>query len=236
MLEILESESFRYSLAIMLSIIISGATTFFLLPPIIKRMRERGIVGRDWNKRENVRIPELGGIAILFGFPIGISISVGLLKLLGSFNELPILAAIGVLYIGGMIGIIDDISKIPQRYKMIVVAFAALPLMLSRFGDEIIELPVGASIDLSSAHLIYWLIIVPIGITGAANAMNMSAGYNGLETGQVAIISFSLMVAALISGQSQGVYSVLIFVALFGAVIGLNYFNGFPAITFVGDV
>lgn len=234
MSELFESEAVMNTTAILIAIIISGFTTYFLVPPIMKRMGERGIVGRDWNKRKKAMIPELGGIAILFGFPVGIAIAAGYLKLVDSFYEPPILAAIGVLYIGGMIGIIDDISVIPQRVKAVVVAFAALPLMLARFGDEIIDLPFGLEIDLTSMYLIYWLILVPLAVSGASNAMNMSAGYNGLETGQIAIISFSLLGAGLLT--NCGIHSILIFASLFGAAIGLNYFNGHPAITFVGDV
>lgn len=148
-------EEMYQTIAIVVAISLSGFTTYFFVPPIMRKMRERGIVGRDWNKKEKTEIPELGGIAVLFGFPIGIAIAAGILKLLWSFDATLILAVIGVLYIGGMIGIIDDISNIPQRVKAIILAFAALPLLLARFGDEIIDLPFGLSIDFSSFFLIY---------------------------------------------------------------------------------
>jgi len=234
MVEIFDSNALLNMVVILIAIVLSAISTYIMVPPIIRKMRERGIVGTDWNKKERTKIPELGGISILFGFPIGISIAAGLLKLLDSFYETPILAAVGVLYIGGMIGIIDDISDIPQRVKGVSIAFAALPLMLARFGDEIIDLPFGMNIDLSATYLLYWLILVPLAITCAANAMNMSAGYNGLETGQVTIVSFCLLTVALLKDTEM--HSILIFASLFGATIGLNYFNGFPAATFVGDV
>jgi len=229
-----EHEDLLETSAIILAIVLSGLITYILTPAIMRKMKERGIVGSDWNKKNRQRIPELGGISVLFGFTLGISITTGFLKLLDNFNGTPILAAIGVLFVAGMIGIIDDISDIPQRIKAIVVAFAALPLLIDRFGDAIIDLPFGLAIDLSSIDLIYWLVLVPIGITGIANAINMSAGYNGLETGQVSIISFCLLIVALTSGTNM--QSVLVFAGLLGAAIGLNYFNGFPALTFVGDV
>lgn len=229
-----EHKDLLETLAIILAIVISGIITYIITPAIMKKMKERGIVGTDWNKKDEKKIPELGGISVLFGFTLGISIATGFLKLVDNFNGTPILAAIGVLFVAGMIGIIDDISDIPQRVKAIVLAFAALPLLLGKFGDEIINFPFGLSLDLSSIDLIYWFILVPIGITGIANALNMSAGYNGLETGQVSIISFCLLIIAIITGTNM--QSIMMFAALLGAAIGLNYFNGYPALTFVGDV
>jgi len=136
-----------------------------------------------------------------------------------------------------MIGIIDNISDIPQRVKAIVLAFAALPLVIAGIGSGVIDLPFGIIINFAGTEelkLIFWIIIVPIAITGAANAMNMSAGYNGLESGQIAIISLSLLaVVVMLDGSLE---AGLIFAALFGAAVALNYFNRYPAVTFVGDV
>jgi UDP-N-acetylglucosamine--dolichyl-phosphate N-acetylglucosaminephosphotransferase len=226
---------------ILVALIVSTITALIIIPPLKKRMKERGIVGLDWNKKDEVKIPELGGIAVLFAFPIGLAIAVGLIKLFGTFDSAPILGVIGVLFIAGMIGIIDDISDIPQRIKALLVAFAALPLIMISTGSEVIRFPFGiGSIDFSTSKemiLIYWMLIVPIAITGTSNSMNMSAGYNGLESGQVMVISLSLMAAAFFAPPGQSHLScVLIFAALFGAAAGLNYFNGYPAVIFVGDV
>jgi len=222
---------------IIIALVVSGIATSIILPPLMRRMKERGITGPDWNKKDRTEIPELGGIALLFGFSIGISIAVGILKEFGSFNATPILAAIGVLFIAGMIGLIDDVSDISQRWKALLVAFAALPLVIAGSADQIIGLPFGFQIVLSANEtlkLVYWLVIVPLAVTGASNALNMSAGYNGLETGQVAIISLALLfTTVLVKGPME---SILIFASLMGAAMGLNYFNGHPARVFVGDV
>jgi len=231
------SDSLLFSICIVIAIFASGVTTVLLAKPIIRRMKERGIVGIDWNKRDRPEIAELGGFSLLFGFPIGIAIATGILKLFSVFVATTIIATIGVMFIAGIIGILDDISNIPQRVKAIVVAFAALPLIIAGTAELTIPFPFGFELDFSGSEalkLIFWLIVVPIGITGAANAINMSAGYNGLETGQVAIISVSLMIAAILTQRNAD--CILIFAALAGAAIGLNYYNGYPALTFVGDV
>jgi len=241
MADLFSSGSMLPVAAIITALVVSAAITLIIIPPLMKKMRERGIVGLDWNKRDKVEIPELGGIAVLFAFPIGVAIATGLMKLLGTFNSAPMLGVIGVLFISGMIGIIDDISNLPQRIKGLVVAFAALPLIMVASGSEIIHLPFGlAPLDFSASGqlvLMYWLLVVPLAITGSANSMNMSAGYNGLESGQVMVISLSLMGAAFFAPPTiPHIDCILIFAALFGAAAGLNYFNGYPAMVFVGDV
>ena len=234
MADLFSSGDLAMTAAFIMAIFVSGMVTFLSIPPIMRRMREKGFVGKDYNKKEDVWIPELGGMAVLFGFPIGISLACGVLKLLSEFNALPILAAIGVLYIGGLIGIMDDISFISTRVKAFAAAFAALPLVIGGIGSPVIDLPFGATINLSSVDLLFWIIIAPLAVTGAANALNMSAGYNGLETGQLAIISISLLVAALLTRDNLA--AVLIFAALFGCAIGMYAFNSHPAVVFVGNV
>jgi len=222
------------SVAVIVAIALSSIVTFILIPPLIKRMTERGITSTDRNKGEIAEIPQLGGIAVLFGFPIGISIAAGILKLAGTYDSMPVLAAIGVLFIGGMFGIIDDISDIPARVKAVAVAFAALPLMLAKYGAPVIDLPFGYTIDFSGVDLLFWFVLVPLAVTGVANAMNLSAGYDGLVSGQVAVISMALLAASILG--MRGIHAPLIFASLFGCAIALNYFSGYPAVIFDGNV
>src|SRR3989475_11129110 len=161
-----------------------------VVPPLIRKMRAGGMVGRDVNKASKPEVAELGGIAALFSFSVSLSLVVGLQKLIGNVAESPFLAAISVFFMASMIGLIDDISGIKQRRKAVIVGFAALPLLLVHIGPELIDLPFGWQLDLTGhLYLVYWLLLVPVGVTGLANAMNMSAGYNGLESGQVAILA-----------------------------------------------
>ncbi len=211
------------------------ATVLVLTPPLIRRMRAGGMVGVDVNKRQKTLVAELGGIAALFAFSVSLSLVVGFQKLLGNVAEPPFLAAISVFFMAATIGLIDDISDLPQRLKAVAVAFAALPLMLVHIGAPTLTFPGGFQIAfIGDWHLIYWLVLVPIGVTGVANAMNMSAGYNGLETGQIGVIAGAL----LIVGQVRGVpdMALLVFGAIAGCSAGLFYFNRYPARVFVGDI
>jgi len=195
-----------------------------VMPPLIRKMRAGGMVGKDVNKASKPEVAELGGIAALFAFSVSLSLVVGLQKLLGNVAEPPFLAAISVFFMAGMIGLIDDISNIRQRLKAVAVSFAALPLMLVHLGPETIDLPLGLQISFPSGiHLLYWLIL-----------MNMSAGYNGLESGQIAIASVSLL--AIVTLRHSPDYASLIFAATAGSSLGLYVFNRYPSRIFIGDI
>jgi len=236
-----------------LAFLVALLVVILTMPPLIRKMVEGGMVGRDVNKKHRPEVAELGGIAALFAFAISLALVVGLEKLAGDITEPPYLAAIAVFFIASMIGLIDDISNVKQRVKAVVVVFASLPLLLVHFHagppltatqligpgtiniseNAFIALPFGQMVDLTSIPLLYWFILVPIGVTGVANAMNMSAGYNGLESGQIAIVSAGLLVVSGIRGTQE---SLLIFATLVGAAVGLFWFNRHPARMFVGDI
>jgi len=234
-----------------LAFAVALAVVLVTMPPLIRKMRDGGMVGHDVNKRGHPAVAELGGITALFAFSISLSVVVGVEKLVGDILEPPYLAAISVFFIASMIGLIDDISNIKQRVKAVAVVFAALPLVLVHFKNggltpsgvyegtidiglnAFIQIPLDGVIDFRGMPLLYWFVLVPIGVTGVANAMNMSAGYNGLESGQIAVVSGSLLAVAAFRGTPE---SVLIFAALLGVALGLFWFNRYPARVFIGDI
>ncbi len=216
----------------MLSGILAFISTLLLTPKIMERMKRNGFVGKDVNKKGRPEVPEMGGIAFVLAFIVSIGMAVGVEKIISSFNANAVLAIMGVLFIASFIGIIDDLTSLPQRMKAVLVAFAAIPLMLVRTGNTSIAFPFGYTITFP--FYFYWLILVPFAVTGAANALNMSAGYNGLETGQIVIISVFLLFLSALNRSSES--ALLVFFTLFGGSAGLYYFNRYPARTFVGDV
>jgi UDP-N-acetylglucosamine--dolichyl-phosphate N-acetylglucosaminephosphotransferase len=81
--------------------------------------------------------------------------------------------------------------------------------------------------------LLYTLVIIPLEVTIAANAVNMLAGFNGLEVGMGIIAVGSLAIIAYLLGKIT--VSVILFAAL-GALLATLYYNWYPAKILVGDV
>ena len=82
--------------------------------------------------------------------------------------------------------------------------------------------------------LLFWLLLVPLGVTGCANALNMSAGYNGLESGQIIIISSALLIISILDKSDYAIS--IIYAGIVGSSLALYMFNKYPAKIFVGDV
>jgi UDP-N-acetylglucosamine--dolichyl-phosphate N-acetylglucosaminephosphotransferase len=72
-----------------------------------------------------------------------------------------------------------------------------------------------------------------LGIAGAANAVNMLAGFNGLEAGMGIVAIGSLAIIAYLMGQTT---SFIILIAALGALLATLYYNWYPAKILVGDV
>ena len=234
--------------AILMVLTLSFSITYLLIPWVIRKMEKAGMRGHDVNKLEDREVAEMGGIAVVFGFAITMTITVGIRKLIGDDSEVPALAIIGVFFVAATIGIFDDIAVLKRREKAILVIFASLPLIIAHNAVRAEILFPGGWVwnfdDGFSVYMFYWMILVPIGITGAANAINLSAGYNGLESGEVAVVSFFLVLVGLAAGIQDneapnlvlaGSHAMIILTALFGGAMALYMFNRTPAKVFVGD-
>ncbi len=82
--------------------------------------------------------------------------------------------------------------------------------------------------------LFFWMVVVPVGVMACANAFNMAAGYNGLESGIPIITSSAMAAVLLIKGHDAG--AIVIYLGIIGAAMALHIFNRYPAKVFVGDV
>lgn len=206
-----------------------------ILPFLIRRMHFRKIVGVDMNKFSKPRIAEMGGISVLFGFSFATMIAIFLFTYfrLIEINLTIFLAAFITVVLIGFLGLVDDLigwkKGIRQYQHALFPLFAALPLMAVKAGTVQMAFPFIGAVYLG---ILYSLLLVPIGITGASNAFNMLAGMNGLEAG-LGIIVFST--ALFISLYTGSIEAALIASAMLGALIAFLYFNWFPAKIFPGD-
>jgi UDP-N-acetylglucosamine--dolichyl-phosphate N-acetylglucosaminephosphotransferase len=218
---------------IFLTFLFSFLVTFFGFPIIIPRLKKVGIVGKNMNSEKQEEIPEMGGLVIAIGFGAGIVATIFLRTFFDIFLSVSltsILAVLSTVLIVVLIGIFDDLISIRQGFKAIMPVFAALPLMAIKEGDSLMKIP---GLEILNFGIFYSLILVPLGITGAANAVNMLAGFNGLEAGMGIVAIGSLVIIAYLMGQTT---SLIILIAAFGALLATLYYNWYPAKILVGDV
>jgi UDP-N-acetylglucosamine--dolichyl-phosphate N-acetylglucosaminephosphotransferase len=200
---------------------------------LMPRLRQAGITGRDLHKPGQPLVPEMGGFGIVGGFSAAVVFSVGLGSFIGpiqAVDNVNLLAALGTVLAVSLIGIADDLLGVSQSMKALLPMLASLPLMAVKAGTTIMQLPLFGTVDIG---LFYPLLLVPLGVTGAANAVNMLAGFNGLEVGMGIAAATSLTIVAY---TNQAFTSVVLLLSLLGALLAMLYFNWPPAKVLVGDV
>lgn len=205
------------------------ATGTHLLAPRLLRSR---IVGHDVHKRGRPEVAEMGGIALFAGMVGGMATAIAIATFFDPFYvRTPLLtAALATIGVLAVIGVADDIVSIRQRTKAILPVFSALPLAAIAAGNPQILLPVLGSVNIG---VLFPLLVVPIVITGAANATNMLAGWNGLEAG-LGLVLFTTL--SVYGGATSN--TTLLAITLPGATACLAFlvFNWHPARVFPGDV
>ena len=218
---------------VFLIFIVSFIVSFAGFPIVIPRLKRAGIVGKNMNSEKEEEIPEMGGLIMAAGFGVGIIFAIFLrtfFDLFLSVSLTSILAVLSTVLIVVIIGVFDDLISMRQWIKAIIPVFAALPLMALKEGYSMMRIPF---VGLVEFGIFYPLVLIPLGITGAANAVNMLAGFNGLEVGMGAVAVGSLAIIAYLIGETT---ALIILVAALGALLATLYYNWYPAKILVGDV
>lgn len=215
--------------------LVSGTSTFVLLRLLIPRLVRAGIVGKDMNKPEQPAVAEMGGLGIIGGFGMGVLVLIALrtfftIEALASVNIVEVFAVLATVLLIALIGMVDDLIGVHQRWKAVIPVLAAIPLIVIEVGQKTMTLPFMGIVDFG---IFYPVVLVPVGVTGAANAFNMLAGFNGLEVGMGAVAVGALAVIAAHLGE---VTSLMLLLAALGALLTTLYFNWYPAKVFIGDV
>lgn len=213
-------------------------SSFIIFPFFIKRMHAQKIVWGDFNKDGKPLVAGMGGTIVLLGFIFSIMLALFLHSYGGFFQTLsllPLLAVLLTIIAVGLIGLVDDIigwtKGIRQYQHALFPIFAALPIMVlpQTIGNTGMELPLLGFVNFG---ILYSLLVVPIAVTGASNAVNMLAGLNGLEAGLGLINALVFLIVGLILGEVE---VVIIMLGLIGATLAFLYYNWSPAKVFPGD-
>ncbi|MDP4039334.1 MAG: glycosyl transferase family 4 [Candidatus Pacearchaeota archaeon] len=224
-------------LLLIMPIIVSFFVAWFLLPYWIRKMKEVGIVWEDMNKVAKKDISGSGGVIVVLAFVLGVLgfVAYRIFYLNTSNNFLlEIFSLLTVILLLGWIGFIDDLmgwrkGGLSIRSRIILVFLASIPLVVINVGKSIVSIPFIGPVEFG---LLYPLILIPLGIVGAATTFNFLAGFNGLEAGQGIILLLSMGLVAFFTGSS---WLFIIALCMAAALIGFLYFNFYPTKLFPGD-
>lgn len=215
------------------TIFISFFCTFLILPFWIRKAKQIGLVWKDMNKPKHPKnVAGSGGIIVILGFLLGVLFYVAIktfyFKSMEGLVEMLALL-VSMLLVAG-VGLIDDLfgwqkGGLSIKSRLIMLLFAAVPLMVINAGESTM---MGVNFG-----LLYPLVLIPLGIIGAATTFNFLAGYNGLEAGQGIIILSALAVVTFITGSA---WLSIVALCMVASLIGFYIFNKYPAKVFPGDV
>ena len=206
--------------------------TSFAMPAVIRKMNAAGIVGHDVNKPGKPEVAEMGGLGIVMGVIGALLLAMAMKTFLGyEFNLEEVMAAMLTMAIIALIGIFDDLFDMRKDVKTLLPMVAALPLVaLAAAGSTAVTLPFIGEFDFG---IFYIIVLIPLGVTVAANLTNMLAGFNGMEAGMGSVIFACVALLAVANGSTE---MGLISVAMLGALLAFLRFNWYPAKVFIGDI
>ena len=178
---------------------------------------KNGIIGKDINKQDQRILPEAAGIALLV--PLWFA---SLAIILLYFNQFNLFYFIFALTVSGFafVGLMDDtkhkfmMKTTPWLFRAVPIAFISLIFGAVHFHNPL------------------WAIVIALFIAGLASLENTFAGLNGWEVGSGFIISIFV---TLIVSTSLDPNLVLLSLALNGMILGLLFWNRYPAKVFPGD-
>lgn len=225
---------------LLISMLISFLTTFLVIPYFIQFLYAGEILGLDLHKKGKPRIPTSGGICVALGIFAGLLTYIGINTFAYGvqINLTHLLAVLSTVSIIMFVGFLDDLNMkpravivkdrldirigFPKWVKPLLTLPAAIPLMAINAGETIMSVPFLGPIDFG---ILYPLLLVPIGVVGASNAVNLLGGFNGSEAGMGLVYFLSLGMYALMHGSAGSV----MFLISFAALAGFIKYNRFPA-------
>lgn len=209
---------------IILTFLTSLLAVVFGIPSIITIAKQKGLYDKpDHRKLHKNKIPRLGGLAIIAGF----SIAVSLWGLPANESRLQYLqAAVIVLFFSGLK---DDIVAISPAKKLMGQLFAAI---LITVGEGIRITSFYGLFGFTELPYIISLVLTIFTIVVITNAFNLIDGIDGLAGGIGFIISITF--GLWFNFIDQVGWAILSF-GLAGGLLGFLIFNFNPAKIFMGD-
>jgi len=229
--------------------------SFVLGPYLIDKLRDMNVgevVREDGPPNHSCKkgTPTMGGAIILF-------IVVVTVMLWGNLSNVYIWLLTFVTVGMGVIGFIDDYSKVVQKKKggmkarvkfaaQVAVTLTAAIILYALHFDTVVAIPFLKDVTCDLGF--FYIFFVVLVIVGASNAVNLTDGLDGLAIGPMVISAATYMLLAYLVGHVKiANYLHILYVpmagelavfagAMVGASLGFLWFNTYPAQVFMGDV
>jgi phospho-N-acetylmuramoyl-pentapeptide-transferase len=229
---------FLFAASTPLIVVLAGAIVSFVVTPwLIFRQRRGGLGQHIYEDAPSSHAmkqgtPTGGGVAFAVAALVGYALS-GF-----GASELPLVC---LVLAAAAVGLLDDTLIVRARRALglrarakfmllavIAVAYVGWISHLGAAGRE--QLWFGATFWLPPW---LWFALAVLAVVGAANAVNLTDGLDGLSAGAVIPTLIALQLTAEYSG-GRGGWTVAD--AMLGSALGFLWFNRYPARIFMGDV
>ncbi|MBA3052695.1 MAG: phospho-N-acetylmuramoyl-pentapeptide-transferase [Candidatus Omnitrophota bacterium] len=222
---------------------------YFKSKKLLMAVREDSLV----NHHKKVTVPTMGGVILI---PAIIINALLWMRLDCKFTYI----VVGVLFILGLCGFMDDYKKIKRqsakglsaKTKLMFQAAAGIGLGIYMFfhpafpeGQTAVSIPFFKNIILYTG--VFYILFTSIIIVASSNAVNLTDGLDGLAIGSVILVSAAFAILAYIAGNikfagylkfpyvPQAGEITIFLTIIIGAGLGFLWFNAPPAEIFMGD-
>lgn len=198
-------------------------------------------IGPRWHKSKE-GTPTMGGVTFIIAV---LAVSLPYLVIFGVKNGfesiLPMVFALGMALANGLIGFVDDYTKLikkqnegltaKQKYFLQLLAAALYLILMRIFGGLTTALYI-PYFDVEVELGFFYYILAFILITGVINSVNLTDGIDGLASSVTFVVGAFFAVAAFMSLDADLVF---ISALIIGATLGFLVYNFYPARIFMGD-
>lgn len=237
----------------LITLIFSATLCALLMPWFIRTMKEKGVVVKDYYKKDDVDIATNAGILTLFVVLTTIILIPLVFRLLIKFEIDPGFARgysaldnaiLMTILLYAFYGVLDDYINVGRLSKMVIPLMFAYPLVLVLTGWDP-WVPFAGTLTITdyrfyvegigtfTGSMFLRYIIAPVYIMVMANLKNMHSGFNGLQSGAGLLVLGTLYVKAMADGSTEHLYTIS---AVLGALIIFFFYNMYPAKIIEGNI
>ncbi|MDR0854397.1 MAG: phospho-N-acetylmuramoyl-pentapeptide-transferase [Clostridiales Family XIII bacterium] len=223
--------------------------------PILMKIRKTQVIHEDVPENHQLKsgTPTMGGISIIAGIVVGSAASMAV-----SGFSMNLIVVLVVVVIFGLVGYLDDYTKITKKRNLGLTAKQKLALQIvvslavalyfvyyAQMGTQILIPIVWKHVDVG-IFIIPYIVFV---IVAVVNAVNLTDGLDGLASSVstmlsiffpvIVMLAWPLSLASLgslrLSEVRMDMSDAMFFCALAGACLGFLIYNHYPAKIFMGD-